>query len=59
MKHQLETDLFKKTSLDAGGKPKDPGKPTEASLDWKPNAHKSGDRELNPGVCRTRVDTLR
>ena len=32
------------------GKLEDSGKPTEASLDWEPNAHKRRDRESNPGV---------
>ena len=37
--------------LDAGGKTGGPrGKPTEASLDWKPNAHKCRDRKSNPGL---------
>ena len=32
------------------GKPEDPRKPIEASLDWKPNAQKCWDRGSNPGL---------
>ena len=32
------------------GRPEDPGKPTETSLDWKTNAHNCRDQELNPGL---------
>ena len=48
MKHP-ETDL-RILVLGAGGKPEDPGKPTEAILDWKPNAHKRRDQESNLGL---------
>ena len=32
------------------GKPRTQGKPTEADLDWNPNAHKCQDRESSPGL---------
>ena len=35
--------------LDAGGKPEDPGKPAEASMEWKPNAHTDWNLESNSG----------
>ena len=41
------------------GKPQDPGKLTEASLDWKPNAHKCRDRELNPGLIGAKRGKIR
>ena len=41
------------------GKPEALGKPTEASLDWKPNAHKCRNRELNPGLVGAKWDKIR
>ena len=35
------------------------GKPTEASLDWKPNAHKYRDRESNPGLIGAKREKIR
>ena len=32
------------------GNLEDPGKPTEASMDWKPNVYECQDRESNPGL---------
>ena len=40
------------------GKPEDPGN-TEASLDWKPNAHKYWDRESNPGLIGAKREKIR
>ena len=35
------------------------GKPTEASMDWKPNAHKCRDRESNPGLIGAKRGKIR
>ena len=34
-------------------------KPAEASLDWKPNAHKCRDRESNPGLIGAKRGKIR
>ena len=34
-------------------------KPAEASLDWKPNAHKCRDRESNPGLIGAKRGKMR
>ena len=41
------------------GKPEDPGKPMEASLDWKPNAHKCQNRGSNPGLIGAKRRKIR
>ena len=41
------------------GKQKDPGKPTEASLAWIPNAQKCRDRESNPGLIGANWEKIR
>ena len=60
----LETKLFKKPINNSFGfrseNQRTLGKPTEASLDWKPNARKCRDQESNPGLIgKAREDTLR
>ena len=58
MKHS-ETDLCKKPNFRCQRENrKTRGKPTEASLDWKPNAHKCRDQESNPeliGIKRGKI----
>ena len=51
---QPETDISKKPSFKCRRENWRPqGKPMEASLDWKPNAHKRRDNESNPGRINT------
>ena len=56
----LETDLWKEPSFQMQeGKLEVPGKPMEASLDWKPNAHKYWDRRSNPGLIGAKWREIR
>ena len=57
---QPEADLFKKPSFRCRmefGRTRE--KPTEASLDWKPDVRKYRDRESNPGLIGAKQKKIR
>ena len=57
---RAETDLCKKPRFRCRRENRRTrGKPTEASLDWKPNAHKCRDRESNPGLIGAKRGKIR
>ena len=51
-----ETDFLRSPVLDAGRKSENVGKPTEANLDWKQNAHEVRGPRIEPGThwCKAR-----
>ena len=55
--HQI-LDLFGPV-LDAGGNWSARGKPAEAGLNWKPNAHKCRDPGSNPGLIGPKRGKIR